>query len=209
MIQSEKISGISGRPNPNAPKRGAMIKVEPIRDPQDIKRIRQDLRQKKNPLQFALFVVGINTGLRASELLSITAGQVRGLCAGDSLQIKEQKTGNLRQIILNGESVKAIEKLFKYRDYSDSDPLFLSSRGGAIKTATLHKYVKRWTAERKIRGNFGSHTLRKTFGYQRRVTHGQSMAGVMAALGHKNPSHSFAYLCIQPDEVRSVYEVEL
>lgn len=41
-----------------------------------------------------LFTLGINTNLRASDLLRITAGMVRHLEAGDELTLKEQKTGN-------------------------------------------------------------------------------------------------------------------
>ena len=64
-------------PNPNHPKLGDTIKVEPIRTVNAINKLKQYLAP--SPRNLALFVVGINTAYRASELLSIRLGQVRHL----------------------------------------------------------------------------------------------------------------------------------
>ena len=56
-------------PNPNHPKLGDTTKVEPIRTVNAINKIKKNLAP--SPRNFALFVVGINTAYRASELLSI------------------------------------------------------------------------------------------------------------------------------------------
>jgi hypothetical protein len=60
-------------PNPNHPKLGDTIKVEPIRTVNAINKIKKALAP--SPRNLALFVVGINTAYRASELLSIRLGQ--------------------------------------------------------------------------------------------------------------------------------------
>lgn len=57
------------RKNPNAPRKGAKIKVEPIRSLDDIQLIRRMLQEK--PRDLALFTIGINTNLRASDLLRL------------------------------------------------------------------------------------------------------------------------------------------
>lgn len=54
-------------PNPNHPKLGDTIKVEPIRTVNAINKIKKALAP--SPRNLALFVVGINTAYRASELL--------------------------------------------------------------------------------------------------------------------------------------------
>ena len=46
-----------------------------------------------NPRDFCLFVLGINTNLRASDLTQITVGMVKDKKAGDDLELKEKKTG--------------------------------------------------------------------------------------------------------------------
>ena len=66
--------------NYNRPKKGSQIKVEPIKKKRDIESIKKMLSD--NPRNQALFTIGINTNLRASDLLSIKAGQVRELKPG-------------------------------------------------------------------------------------------------------------------------------
>ena len=77
--------------NPNHPKKGSQIKVDPIKKLKDIKAIKKILVNK--PRDFALFTIGINTNLRASDLLRFKVGQVSDLKAGDVVEIKEKKTG--------------------------------------------------------------------------------------------------------------------
>ena len=69
--------------NPNRPPPGSTIKVDPIRSITAINEIKANL--SANRRNYCLFVLGINTGFRASELLSIRLGQVRYLAAGDRL----------------------------------------------------------------------------------------------------------------------------
>ena len=76
---------------PNHPKKGDRIAVEPIRKIKDLKAISKYL--KDNPRDQLLFVMGINNGLRACDLLNLKVGQVRGLKAGGAITIKESKTG--------------------------------------------------------------------------------------------------------------------
>ena len=71
----------------NRPRKGAHIKVEPIRYLADIKRIKNLLVQR--PRDLALFTLGINMPLRVSDLLSLTYGQVAHLAPGASLVIHE------------------------------------------------------------------------------------------------------------------------
>ncbi len=54
--------------NPNHPKKGDCIKVEPIRTKKAIKKIKKIL----SPRDRCLFTLGINTAYRANGLLSIT-----------------------------------------------------------------------------------------------------------------------------------------
>jgi len=65
------------RKNPNAPRKGSKIKVEPIRSLKDIQLIRRMLQEK--PRDLALFNIGININLRASDLFRLRVNQVRDL----------------------------------------------------------------------------------------------------------------------------------
>ena len=98
--------------NPNHPKKESSIKVEPITKLKDIDTIKKLLRD--NPRNYALFVLGINTNLRASDLVNLTIGQVRHLKPLDSLEIKEMKTGKKRRVTLNkgGTGTKKLRRVY-------------------------------------------------------------------------------------------------
>lgn len=111
MLNTENFAD---EPNPNHPKRGDTIKVEPIRTVNAINKIKKNLAP--SPRNLALFVVGINTAYRASELLSIRLKQVRHLAPGDRLEIKQKKTKKYRAVTLNNGSVMVIQALLEHLD---------------------------------------------------------------------------------------------
>ena len=83
-------------PNPNHPEKNSQTKVDPIKSIKDIKSIKKLL--KNNLRDYALFIIGVNTNLRASDLVNITVQQVQDLKPGDDLVLTEQKTGKERRI---------------------------------------------------------------------------------------------------------------
>ncbi len=192
--------------NPNHPKKGSTIRVDPIKKLKDIKAIKKLLHD--NPRDYCLFVLGINTNLRASDLLRITAGMVRHLEAGDELTLKEKKTGKHRRITLNKAVIASIQGLLDSHDYQDDDPLFLGQRG-LLTVPSVNRLVKTWCKAINLKGNYGSHSLRKTFGFHQRVTFNVGVPELMVAFNHSSQRETLEYLCIQPDEVKSIYMNEL
>lgn len=208
--------------NPNHPSPGSQIKVEPIRNLKDIRLIKKLLADK--PRDLALFTIGINTSQRASDLLRLTIGQLRNLRPMDELELKEKKTGKIRRISFNRACIEAIQKQMKHLQSSaasrggdqafcysaDDHPFFASMRGGkALTVSSVHRLVKGWCRTINLQGNYGSHTLRKTWGYHQRVTYGQALPLLCEVLGHSTQRQTLAYLCIQAEEIRSVYANEL
>ncbi|MFC1552691.1 tyrosine-type recombinase/integrase [Candidatus Latescibacterota bacterium] len=192
--------------NDNAPAKGISTKVEPIKKSEDIDRIKMMLFG--NPRNYTLFILGINTNLRASDLCGITVGQVRGLKTMDEIEIKEKKTGKTRRITLNNACIDAINGLLRSKDFSDSDYLFKGQRG-PIRPETVHALVKSWAKEIKLKGNYGSHSLRKTWGYQQRVRFNVGIPALMACFNHSTQKQTLDYLCVQPEEIKSVYANEI
>jgi len=196
--------------NTNRPQKGSTIKVEPITSPKDIKTIRKLLAD--SPRDLCLFVMGINTNLRASDLARITAGDVRHLTPGDELTLKEKKTGKERRITLNNAVIRAIQQLLLSRQYDDNTtPLFCSQRGNkALTVPSINRLVKSWCKTINLKGNYGSHTLRKTFGYHQRVQRNTSIAELMVMFNHSSQKQTLDYLCIQAEEIKNAYmELEL
>jgi integrase len=192
--------------NPNHPKKGSTIKVEPIRRLKDVETIKKLLADK--PRDLALFTIGINTNLRASDLLNLKVHQVRNLKPNDEIEIKEKKTGKVRRITLNKTCVKAIKNLLASKPFND-DYLFQGQRSDVLIVPSVNRLVKSWCRAINLKGNYGSHTLRKTWGYHQRVTFGTDLPRLMVCFNHSTQKQTLDYLCIQPEEIKDVYENEL
>jgi integrase len=192
--------------NYNHPGTGSKIRVEPIKNLKDISAIKKLLAD--TPLYSALFTIGINTNLRASDLLSIKVYQVRGLKPMDEITLIGKKTGKHRRINLNKTCIDAINRLLATRNYQDDDYLFIGQRG-RLTVPYLHYLVKKWCSSINLQGNYGSHTLRKTWGYIQRTHFGHSLPELMEVFGHATQRQTLTYLCIQPEEIKKIYSNEI
>lgn len=192
--------------NPHRPIAGSTIKVEPIRDKKAIVRIKKILAN--HPRDLCLFTVGINTAYRANELLSLKVAQVKGLRVGDVLELKQSKTHKYRPVTLNATAIAAIQNLLETSQFKEDDFLFTGQRG-VLTVPTVSTMVKSWCRDVGLRGNYGSHTLRKTWGYWQRVERGTSIPLLMEAFGHATQRQTLSYLGIQSDEIAEIYSFEL
>ena len=190
----------------NHPAKGSVIMVEPIRDQKDIKAIKRLLSDQ--PRDLALFVVGINTNLRASDLVRITIGQVRGKKPMDEIFLVEKKTRNRRRINLNAACTEAISRYLMACPGENEDILFRGQRG-PLTPSSLHRLVKGWCRAINLPGNYGAHSLRKTWGYQQRKQFGVGLPELMVVFGHATQTQTLAYLCVQAEEVKKVYSNNL
>lgn len=196
-------------PNPNAnhPRKGASIKVQPIRSRDAIQCIKDNL--KHQPRNLCLFTLGINTAYRANELLSLTIGQVVNIRAGDVLEIKQSKSNKYRSAVINDVAYSAIQGWLHNHPKRDdvNAPLFLSQRhkGKALTVSAVISLVKSWCRQANLSGNYGSHTLRKTWGYHQRIQNHASTPLLMRAFKHKSESQTLDYLGIIPPEIKKLY----
>ena len=193
----------------NRPPKGSVIRVEPIRSLEAIENIKRGLTQ--HPRDRLLFILGINTNLRACDLLALLAGTVRHLRVGQTLVVRERKTGKLRRITLNRAVVAAIQAWLAVRpDLTDASPLFPSRKGGnPLGVSTLNRMVKRWCREAGLKENHGCHTLRKTFGYVHRVKFGTDVPTLMVLFNHSSQRQTLEYLGIQDVEMARAYLREI
>lgn len=192
--------------NENHPRQGSSIKTTAVRSLEAIAAIKEHLRDQ--PRNLCLFTLGINTAYRASELLSLTIGQVAYLNAGDTLEVKQRKTNEYRMTVLNRIAVESIQHwlVSHPRRHVPDAPLFLSQRGHKpLGVAAVNRLVKAWCKAAGLSGNYGSHTLRKTWGYHQRVQRNVNVALLMKAFGHACEAQTLDYLGILPDDIRALY----
>lgn len=194
--------------NPNHPKKGSRITVDPIRNEKDIKKIVRKLSDK--PRDKLLFLMGINNGLRVGDLLKLKVGQIMHMSAGDTLTIKESKTQKDNVLALNKTVYKALQEYLGEDNLKDDDYLFPSRKGNsALTIQTVNNMVKKWTKDINIEGNFGAHTLRKTFGYIQRTQFGVGFEVLAKRFNHSSPAVTMRYLGIHDKEVNGILKNEI
>ncbi len=196
--------------NFNHPKKGSRIEVEPIREVSDIKSVLQLLTGK--PRDLLLFSMGINNGIRAGDLLKIKVGDVRHLKTGEVHQITESKTGKKNIVVVNKSVRKALNNYLSHgKEKADGDFLFQSRKGrnASLSVSSVHSLIKKWTCAIHLKGNYGTHTLRKTWGYQQRIEFGVGFDLLAKRYNHADPRTTMLYLGIEDKEVYHVLMNEI
>ena len=194
--------------NPNHPKKGDRIAVDPIRKTKDIKAIAKLIQD--NPRDHLLFSIGVNNGLRSCDLIKLKVGQVRHLKIGDTLTIKESKTGKENILVINKTVFKALKHYLDAVQPNDEDYLFPSRKGNShLQSQAVSKLVKKWTKEINLKGNYGAHTLRKTWGFIQRTQFGVGFEIICKRYNHSSPAITMRYLGIQDKEVHGILMNEI
>lgn len=180
--------------------------VEPIKNTRDINKIKQYLYGKENKRDYCIFVVGINVGLRAGDLLSLKIRDVTdGNTIFDTVTIKEQKTGKTRNFALNKNAKEAIQLYINsLADYELNDYLFKSRKGGHLGVRPLHHIIKTLTKDLGIKGNFGTHTLRKTMAYHRYINN-VPLETLQKLLNHSSSAITLRYIGITQKVIIDCY----
>jgi len=115
--------------------------------------------------------MGINNGLRIGDLLQLKVKDVQGVKPGDTIRVREQKTGKTNILVINKATHKALQAYLSQTMAEPGDFLFKSQKGNAPLTVSYaNRLIKDWCRQINLRGNYGTHTLRKTFGYIRGST---------------------------------------
>ena len=171
--------------------------VDPLKNKKDIQKIKQYLKGKDNKRDYMLFVVGINVGLRVGDLLKLKIKDVIDNNGNfkDKIVITEEKTDKTRNLKLN-DSVKESIKLYldSLKSYDMDDYLFKSRKGNKpLRVDSTHKIIKNTLRELNIKGNYGTHTLRKTWSYHIYMSNSSNpriLAILQKALNHSSQAFS-------------------
>ena len=189
--------------NPNHPPKGSSIVVDPIRHEKDIKAIRKLL--SGNARDHLLFVMGINNGLRTGDLLKLKVMAVKNMQPGESINITEGKTGKRNILVINKTVHKVLQQYLTDSNLSDDDYLFKSKKGDhPLNIQAVNALIKKWTEAINLKGNYGAHSLRKTWGYIQRINYGVGFEVICKRFNHQSPAVTMRYLGITDKEVENI-----
>jgi len=195
--------------NFNHPRKGESITTDPIREIKDVQAIKKLISDK--PRDLLLFTMGINNGLRCGDLLKLRVKDVKHLRHGDSITIKEGKTGKNNILMINKAVHKALKGYLETVKPDDEQYLFKSKKGGnrPLTVQAVNALIKKWCRTINLHGNYGAHTLRKTFGYLQRTQYSVGFEVLAKRFNHSSPAITMRYLGIQDKEVNGILSNEI
>ena len=164
-----------------------------------------------------LFMLGVSTGGRISELLSLQIGDVyqNDKPVTDLLFDKSIVKGGevSRAVPVNSDGRRAIEDLIawhgeRYSDTEKSCPLFPSRNGQGqqpMSRRTAHDVLKLAFEAAGLNGHLATHSLRKSFA-QRLYDRTGDIFAVQEMLGHQSVTTTQKYLGVNYTSVREAVE---
>lgn len=166
--------------------------VEAIKKVEDIQAIKQFLKSQ-SLRDYLLFVMGINTGLRISELLYLRWEDV----LDDDGDVKEfLQLPNLPPIYLNQQVQISISEYLNNELPNQEHFIFQSKKlSGPISRQQAYRIINRAAKEVGIPDKIGTHTLRKTYGYHA-FNKGIAISLLQKIFNHTSSSETLRYLGI-------------
>ena len=182
-------------------KEGCKIKntVEPIRSRVKIRLVEQYLAQTSIRDKL-IFDLGINSGLRVSDILGLDVKDVKNKT---HVEIKEKKTGKYKRFPLNRKMTKLLKEYT--RECEIEDPLFMSIRNKRLDRSQVYRKINEACRAVGIGGNIGTHTMRKSFGYHHYKKY-KDVAMLQLIFNHSTPNITLRYIGIDQDEIDDSYK---
>ena len=172
--------------------------VEPIKNKKDLEKIEKILANK-NKRDLLLFIMGTNTGLRVSDILSLDVNDVKNK---DFVNLTEKKTGKQKRFPLNPKIKLLVQNFNKNR--KENEPLFKTKRRQRMERTNAYRIINQACKEIGLKENIGTHTLRKTFGYHHYQKF-KDIALLQKIFNHCSPNITLRYIGIEQDEINKSY----
>lgn len=192
-----------------------MNTAQPIRDKNDLEKFINYYREEeKNTRNQLLLVMGLNTALRVSDLLSLRWEDVYDVKKKDfcgHISITEAKTGKRTCIFINEGIRLALEAYRGEREEKEDAPLcgrrflFEGNGGAHICRVQAYRIIRKAAEKCRLSGVISPHSLRKTFGYYA-WKQGTPPVLLMEIYHHSSFSITQRYLGIEQDDCDEVFK---
>lgn len=177
-----------------------MIEVDPIKNPDQLDKLCEFLKAK-NYRDYVMFMIGVNTGLRISDILKLKIMDVRNK---EFIVTTEIKTGKKKKVIISLPLKRVLVPFVEGK--SDKEYLIKSNKktkSGADKPITRQAaYMIIRDAARAIgfTGNVGTHTMRKTFGYHYYKKY-KNLARLQKIFNHREEHITLVYIGVDQETI--------
>lgn len=174
-----------------------METVQPIRDMEMVEAFKDYLKQK-NERDYIMFMVGITTGLRISDILALKVKDVRD----EKIRRNEKKTDKRRRTPISPELRKALTPYIEGKD--DNEYLIKSrqrdqyGKEKAIDRTQAYRIIKEAADAVGFKEDCGTHTLRKTFGYMHYKKY-HNAAALQKIFNHDKEYVTLEYIGVDQD----------
>lgn len=196
--------------------------AEPIKSLEDIDKVSRYLIENERYRDNMMFILGINFGLRISDLLQLRFYMlIDENCAfRNTFPILEKKTRNTRKvkrnryITINDAVVDAVTLFLQHTPSKLDDYLF---KGTSNRCGGQNKPMTRMSADRILKevaedcgitAKISTHSLRKTFGYHQMVMSGndpRKLLLLQKMFGHSTSAQTLDYIGITGEEIEDAY----
>jgi site-specific recombinase XerD len=174
---------------------------------EEYQRLMQTVRDIATPYYFyrdlAIVTIFLHTGIRLSELVSLTLGSVDW---GNKTILIHGKGGKDRRLPLNDEVALVIEKYLAKRPQVATSSLFTSKLGNGLSSRSVYHLIKHYLKEAGIKKEkLGVHSLRHSFGASL-LNKGVNLVVIQTLLGHTKLETTRRYLHIDTADLRSAVD---
>ena len=157
------------------------------------------MRSRHHQFKRKDYFIGINCGLRVSDILALNVGDVKEKIF---IKITEKKTGKPKKIPINN---KLMSMFAEYTRGKPSDnPLFMTKFKNRLNRVTAYNIIKQACEESGLYDTFGTHTMRKTFGYHHYRKY-KDVAMLQKIFNHSSPQITLRYIGIEQDQISKSY----
>jgi integrase len=167
--------------------------VQPIRDKEKLKGIEDFLKEKKER-DHMMFLLGIYTGLRISDILRL---RVKDVAGRNYISIKEKKTNKPKRIPINPVLKRELKVYILDKPLNE---YLIKSRVGKNRpiSRTQAYRILRDVADAFNLDEIGTHSMRKTFGYHY-YQQTKDIAFLQKVFNHAKPEDTLRYIGIDQD----------
>ena len=173
--------------------------VEPIRNKADLNKIIKWFDDNHKHKYAVLFTLGVNSGLRISDLLSF---RVKDVFQKSAIVLREQKTRKYKLFPLKEELQTLLNNFCKGRN--PNEWLFLGRGKLKLDRTQVYRFIVQACNELNIEANVGTHTMRKTFGYHH-YKQFHDIGLLQTIFNHYSPVVTKRYIGITQDEINESY----